>query len=104
MKPDDKIKPWGCQNGRIDSALMNIIYSALTEALEQAIHDEQQGVGLTPLQQHDKLKDIYKWSDVARRTEIVYDRIHKQDVITPKYRINKWVIQGVVSSWLTVAL
>lgn len=62
---------------------------ALTEALEQAIQDEQKGVGLTPLQQHDTLKDIYKWSDVARRTEIVYDRIHKQPVITPRHRINK---------------
>lgn len=62
---------------------------ALTEALEQAIQDELKGVGLTPLQQHDTLKDIYKWSDVARRTEIVYDRIHKQPVITPRHRINK---------------
>ena len=62
---------------------------ALTESLEQAIHEEEEGTGLTPTQQHDRLKNIYRWSDVARRTEIVYNRIHKQPVITPKHRINR---------------
>ena len=64
---------------------------ALTEALEQAITEEIDGVGLTPQQQHDKLKDIYKWSDVARRAEVVYNRISDQPVITPKDRMNKLV-------------
>ncbi|XP_067935581.1 phosphatidylinositol N-acetylglucosaminyltransferase subunit A-like isoform X2 [Watersipora subatra] len=69
---------------------------SLTEALESAIAEEMNGLGLSPLEQHDKLKDIYKWSEVARRTEIVYNGIFKQSVITPKHRMDRLWHLGIV--------
>lgn len=47
------------------------------------------GRGLSPLKQHEIIKSIYKWEDIAVRTEIVYNRIAKQPVITVKDRINR---------------
>lgn len=66
-----------------------VCLSVLAEALEEAIEEELAGEGLSPQEQHDRLKSIYKWEDVAERTEVVYRTIRKQPIITVKHRINR---------------
>jgi phosphatidylinositol glycan class A protein len=48
-------------------------------ALTHAIHTIQSNLH-DPLQAHERVKDMYSWSDVAARTEIVYQRAMSMDI------------------------
>jgi len=52
--------------------------SSLIAALESAIDKLRRNVFLTPQACHDRIKDMYTWQDIARRTEIVYNERTKQ--------------------------
>ena len=63
--------------------------SALTVAMEQAIKASQSQHVLPPHTVHTRVKELYTWQDVARRTEIVYDRIQEDEEIHLEGRIQK---------------
>ena len=44
---------------------------ALTEALEQAIQSHRQGTRISHQEMHSRIKVLYTWQDVAKRTEKV---------------------------------
>ena len=51
----------------------------LMENLELAIKKFKSGKVINPLKMHEKMRNMYNWHDVAKRTEIVYDLVMKQD-------------------------
>jgi phosphatidylinositol glycan class A protein len=51
----------------------------LMDKLELAIRKFQSGKAIDPLEMHDKMKNMYDWRDVARRTEIVYNLVAKEE-------------------------
>ncbi|XP_045162408.2 phosphatidylinositol N-acetylglucosaminyltransferase subunit A-like [Mercenaria mercenaria] len=50
---------------------------ALVSALDEAISDQRNGRVIDPQEAHERIKNMYTWPNVARRTEIVYDMVHK---------------------------
>ncbi|KAK3104858.1 hypothetical protein FSP39_011824 [Pinctada imbricata] len=48
--------------------------SVKIESINQAICDKRQGRVVPPFEAHERIKKLYTWRDVARRTEIVYNR------------------------------
>ncbi|PIK33292.1 putative phosphatidylinositol N-acetylglucosaminyltransferase subunit A, partial [Apostichopus japonicus] len=48
---------------------------SLLSALERAIEKKQKNTALPPEEMYMRMKDIYRWQDVAVRTEKVYDTI-----------------------------
>ena len=55
---------------------MNLV-SALVTALDGAISDHRHGNTLPPFEAHKRIRNLYTWPNVARRTEIVYDHVNK---------------------------
>lgn len=49
--------------------------SDLIDKIEFAIARVKSGGCMDPEEMHSKIKNMYNWRDVARRTEIVYDRV-----------------------------
>ena len=49
--------------------------SSLIEKLEFAIARVRSGDRMDPFKMHNDVKGMYNWRDVARRTEIVYNRV-----------------------------
>lgn len=49
--------------------------SNLIEKLEFAIARVRSNDRMDPFKMHNDIKDMYNWRDVARRTEIVYNRV-----------------------------
>ncbi|XP_074641689.1 phosphatidylinositol N-acetylglucosaminyltransferase subunit A-like [Tubulanus polymorphus] len=49
--------------------------SELLEAIEDAISDHQLQRSINPYEMHEEVRKLYTWQDVARRTEIVYNRV-----------------------------
>ena len=47
----------------------------LIEKIKFAIKRHKSGDIIDPIVMHEKIKTMYNWRDVARRTEIVYNRI-----------------------------
>lgn len=47
----------------------------ITRALTKAIHALRAGRYQSRLEAHERVKDMYSWSDVAERTENVYNRV-----------------------------
>lgn len=47
----------------------------LIEKIKFAIKRHKTGDIVNPIEMHDKIKSMYNWRDVAKRTEIVYNRI-----------------------------
>ena len=66
--------------------LANPNAQSLQSCLESALNDVIMSNPnlLLPSECHEKIKAIYSWDDVARRTEIVYDRV--MDVKVPSLR------------------
>jgi phosphatidylinositol glycan class A protein len=59
--------------------------------LIHAIHTIQKGL-YDPLRAHERVKDMYAWSDVAERTERVYDRAIATPEKNPGERLARCVI------------
>ena len=53
------------------------MFLALVSALEEAISDQRNGKVIDPYEAHERIKNMYTWPNVARRTEIVYDMVHE---------------------------
>ncbi len=49
--------------------------SDLIEKIKLAIQRHKLGDIVNPIEMHDKIKNMYNWRDVAKRTELVYNRI-----------------------------
>lgn len=49
--------------------------SDLIEKLEFAIARVRSGNHMDPYKMHNDIKDMYNWRNVAKRTEIVYNRV-----------------------------
>lgn len=71
--------------------------SDVVRALIHAIHTIQKGL-YDPIQAHERVKDMYAWSDVAERTERVYDRA----MITPEKDLGERLARCVRSPWTGV--
>jgi phosphatidylinositol glycan class A protein len=49
--------------------------SDLIEKLEHTIKLVKSGKRMNPIEMHEKIKKMYNWRDVARRTQIVYNQV-----------------------------
>jgi phosphatidylinositol glycan class A protein len=47
----------------------------LIEKIKFAIKRHKTGNIINPIEMHDKIKNMYNWRDVAKRTELVYNGI-----------------------------
>lgn len=63
--------------------------TALCAALEDAIVASQSGRVLDPESMHMRVKELYTWQDVARRTEVVYNRIQGDEESVLEDRIRR---------------
>jgi phosphatidylinositol N-acetylglucosaminyltransferase subunit A len=52
--------------------------SELIEKLETAIRICKTQNRMDPFEMHDRVKNMYNWRDIAKRTEIVYNRVVAQ--------------------------
>ena len=56
----------------------NYCSAGLLESLEDAIADHRHGNVVPPFEAHQRIKHMYTWPNVARRTEKVYEIIQNQ--------------------------
>ncbi|KAL7644934.1 UNVERIFIED_CONTAM: hypothetical protein RMT77_004751 [Armadillidium vulgare] len=54
--------------------------SSLIEHLEKAIEREMDGTRCDPMRMHEEMRNIYTWSDIAVRTEKVYDAVSEDNL------------------------
>ena len=47
----------------------------LVHTLSRAIEDRRKGNFVPPFEAHERIKKIYTWRNVAKRTEIVYNMV-----------------------------
>ena len=52
----------------------NLVLALLVE-LEKAIADRRSGNVVDPFEAHKVIAGLYSWRDVARRTEVVYNKV-----------------------------
>lgn len=62
----------------------------LVVAVEEAIERHRCGAAMSPHLMHSRIRNIYKWQDVAQRTEKVYDRVSKNKVRSFPKRIQRF--------------
>lgn len=60
-----------------------INFLGLVKELENAILDRRKGRFVPPLEAHKRVSKMYTWQNVARRTEIVYDRLSGEGEVKP---------------------
>nr|XP_045613685.1 phosphatidylinositol N-acetylglucosaminyltransferase subunit A-like [Procambarus clarkii] len=78
---------------------------SLTEKLEYAIEMELNGKRLDPWQMHEETKNIYLWSDVVQRTEIIYNKVHLEESSADLIqRIPRYKKCGLVAGWFMMFL
>ncbi|XP_071516887.1 phosphatidylinositol N-acetylglucosaminyltransferase subunit A isoform X2 [Panulirus ornatus] len=78
---------------------------SLTEKLELAIQRELNGKRLDPWKMHEEMKNIYLWSDVVQRTEVVYDQVHlEQSSAELVRRLPRYKKCGLVAGWFMMFL
>ncbi|XP_057320150.1 phosphatidylinositol N-acetylglucosaminyltransferase subunit A-like [Microplitis mediator] len=77
---------------------------ALVEALEQAIADYKSGNIICPYQVHDKIVSIYNWFNITKRTEIIYDSVHREGKKTIGEQLANYLSSGVLPYLLMVSL
>nr|CAG4636131.1 EOG090X0515 [Eubosmina coregoni]SVE69766.1 EOG090X0515 [Eubosmina coregoni] len=56
--------------------------NAIVLALDKAIDCHLKGTGLSPLARHEFIQRTYNWTNIANRTELVYDNVHQQPPLT----------------------
>ena len=64
--------------------------TAVMEALEKAIENHRTGHFVPPAEVHERVKKLYTWQNVARRTEAVYDTIAHEPYIDLSDRLQRW--------------
>lgn len=55
--------------------VLNLSVIDLVHTLNRAIEDRRRGKFVPPFEAHERIKKIYTWRDVAKRTEIVYNSV-----------------------------
>lgn len=55
--------------------LLTLSVIDLVHTLNRAIEDRKRGNFVPPFEAHKRIKKIYTWRDVAKRTEIVYNSV-----------------------------
>ena len=68
--------------------------ASLADALMEAMTLSK---NVIPFQFHERVKTMYSWLDVARRTEIVYDNIARMRRISLPVRLMRYITSGFVS-------
>eukprot|EP00117_Sycon_ciliatum_P009943 scpid66556/ scgid12037/ N-acetylglucosaminyl-phosphatidylinositol biosynthetic protein; GlcNAc-PI synthesis protein; Phosphatidylinositol-glycan biosynthesis class A protein len=69
----------------------------LVTELEVAISNVRQGKGISPEQAHARIEQYYQWSEVAERTEKVYDLVSEDTPICLADRLHKFYSLGPVA-------
>ncbi|CAB4023847.1 phosphatidylinositol N-acetylglucosaminyltransferase subunit A-like, partial [Paramuricea clavata] len=69
----------------------------LVLALEQAIKAAGDGDVVSPTTAHERIKKMYTWDKVARRTEMVYDSISNSPISPLEDKLKRWYECGVVA-------
>ncbi|MPC26734.1 Phosphatidylinositol N-acetylglucosaminyltransferase subunit A [Portunus trituberculatus] len=78
---------------------------SLTEKLELAIRLEETGQRVGPWEMHQEVKNTYLWSDVMRRTELVYSKVHQEESSADLvHRIPRYKKCGLVAGWFMMFL
>ncbi|CAH1773923.1 unnamed protein product [Owenia fusiformis] len=81
------------------------VSSLLTE-VEGAIHDHRMGLYLPVHVAHNRIKAMYRWQDVARQTEAVYDRLQLSPALDSWERItmyrNSGPFAGIIFTMLAI--
>ncbi|KAL5014898.1 hypothetical protein ScPMuIL_009168 [Solemya velum] len=75
---------------------------SLVEALNRAIEDCRKGEIMPPFETHERIKQLYTWKDVARRTEIVYNTVQKVGSRDLPYRLRRYYQCGPLAGKLFV--
>lgn len=65
----------------------------LVAGLEDAIQKVKNGTVVPPLVAHEKIRSMYSWHDITRRTEIVYNNISQNREPLLYERLRKLVLQ-----------
>ena len=63
--------------------------SALTDELEAAIRDRRSGRYVPPMEAHRRVRNLYTWQNVAKRTHLVYDRIAQEEEVELADRLRR---------------
>jgi len=66
-----------------------VAMTAVMEALEKAIENHRTGHFVPPAEVHERVKKLYTWQNVARRTEAVYDTIAHEPYIDLSDRLQR---------------
>lgn len=69
----------------------------LVGALEEAIKSVDDGDIISPNIAHERIKKMYTWDNVARRTEKVYDSISNSPVPPLEEKLKRWYDCGAVA-------
>ena len=62
----------------------------LVTALEEIILHHRRGEGMSPQDMHNRVKEMYKWQDVAERTEKVYNVVSQEKTRSFVQRIHRY--------------
>lgn len=63
----------------VKKQLKILLLAGLTQILDVAIQREITGRRIDPWAMHREMRNLYTWPDVARRTEIVYDKVRGEE-------------------------
>ncbi|KAL0884251.1 hypothetical protein ABMA27_016241 [Loxostege sticticalis] len=88
----------------------NMIYltepnvSSLVAGIENAMKDLKEGKILCPYECNRKVRKMYNWLDISRRTEIVYDKISLNKNKTLGLQLRSYLSSGVWPFLLVISL
>ncbi|ROT61933.1 N-acetylglucosaminyl-phosphatidylinositol biosynthetic protein [Penaeus vannamei] len=78
---------------------------SLTQILDVAIQREISGRRIDPWAMHREMRNLYTWPDVARRTEVVYDKVRGEESSADIYqRIPRYKKCGLLAGWFMMFL
>ncbi|KAK2163563.1 hypothetical protein LSH36_77g02003 [Paralvinella palmiformis] len=77
---------------------------ALVAELESAIIEQRTNQHMSPYAIHSRVRELYKWQDVAKRTELVYDRIAREREIDLAERLHRYSKCGLVAGKVFILL
>lgn len=74
---------------------------ALEKAIDNILHDRRV---LTAEEAHNKVKNLYDWYDVSKRTVLVYDKIAQESKKTLAAQLRRYIKTGVLPWLLVISL
>jgi len=77
---------------------------SLLLAVEKAVADLERGRNLTALEANARVRSLYNWADVTRRTVVVYDRVAAFPAKTIAAQLRRYLPTGVLPWLLVVSL